>query len=357
MINLTENEQLGNILPYLYDEYDIGAVEQLIDETFSIDNLTELSVKSQNLITNAAKKHGLNVSFNTAVAKTFSEIHKYNPYHDSKGRFARAKGSRMVVVQTPHPWEKRSSVGKHIDPKTGKISKERMKLYNSIIEAHFEGVEKPSGKPKLEYMGGGGASGKSYTLDSGYLKTVPKGKKAVQINADDIKNMIPEYKDMINSGNSRKQKSAAAFVHQESSLLASQITKMAMDRGYDVVIDGTASNAKKLHEEISKARKNGYEVNAHYINAPMDVALESNKKRYEEEKRYVPEDVLIDAHKKVSSNFESLVNKDMFDHVEIINNDRKNPLKTIYEKDTGKDAIIHDSQAYKEFIGKKDYSS
>lgn len=92
MINLTENEQLGLILPYLYDEYDIGAVEQLIDETFSIDNLSELSIKSQHLITDAAKKHGFNVSFKTT---------------------------------------------------------ERMKLYNSIIDAHFEGVEKPTGKPKL----------------------------------------------------------------------------------------------------------------------------------------------------------------------------------------------------------------
>ncbi|MCB6569994.1 zeta toxin family protein [Eubacterium limosum] len=356
MINLTENEQLGLILPYLYDEYDIGAVEQLIDETFSIDNLSELSIKSQHLITDAAKKHGLNVSFKTKVAKTFAEIHKYNPYHDSKGRFARAKGSKMVVVQTPNPWQKRSSVGKNISPKTGKISKERMKLYNSIIDAHFEGVEKPTGKPKLEYMGGGGASGKSYTLDSGYLKTVPKGKKAVQINADDIKSMLPEYKDMVNSGNKKQQKKAAEFVHQESSILAKQITAMALDQGYNVVVDGTASNAKKLKNEIKKARRNGYEVNVHYINAPIETALNSNKKRFEEEGRYVPDKVLIEAHQSVSKNFEKLSDSGLFDSIEIINNNRKDPLSTIYSKKKDEDAIINDSEAYQQFIDKKDYS-
>lgn len=92
------------------------------------------------------------------IAKTFSEIHKYNPYHDAKGRFARANGSKTVVVPTPKSVVKGTSLKKHIDPKTGKISKERKQLYDKIIKSHFEGVEKPTGRPNLEYMGGGGAA-------------------------------------------------------------------------------------------------------------------------------------------------------------------------------------------------------
>lgn len=355
MIDLIQNEQLGELLPFLYDIYDIERVEGLIDETMGIDNLSQLSSSSKEMIQNAAKKNGLKVNFREKVAKTFWEVHKYNPYHDKRGRFTTSKGSHMVVVKTPQPWDKFSSIGTHIDPKTGKISKEREKLYNSIIEKHFEGVEKPSGRPKLEYMGGGGASGKSYTLESGYLKNVPKGKKAVQINADDIKAMLPEYNQRVDSGIKAQQKGAAAYVHQESSILASQIASMAMDRGYNVVIDGTASNASKLKKEIAKARKNGYEVNAHYINAPLETALASNKKRFEQEGRYVPDNVLIKAHKDVSKNFEKLAESNLFDSVEIINNNRKDPLKTIYQRKKGEDPVVNDEQSYKEFLRKKDF--
>lgn len=187
------------------------------------------------------------------------------------------------------------------------------------------------------------------------LKVLKSQRESLSL-ADDIKNMLPEYKQMINSGVTKKQKSAASFVHQESSILAKQITSMALDRGYNVVIDGTASDAKKLKKEINKARKNGFEVNAHYINAPIETALDSNKKRFDEEKRYVPDEVLIEAHTKVSKNFESLVNSDIFDSVEVINNNRKDPLSTIYSKKKGEGAIINDSEAYQQFIDKKDYS-
>lgn len=290
------------------------------------------------------------------IAKTFSEIHKYNPYHDAKGRFARAGRSKTVVVPTPKVVGKGTSLKKHIDPKTGKISKERKLLYDKIIKSHFEGVEKPTGRPKLEYMGGGGGSGKSYILDSGYLKTVPKGKKAVQVNADEIKTMLPEYKKMIRSKDENIRKGAAEFVHQESSNLAKQITSKALDQGYNIVVDGTASNAKKLKSEIEKARKNGYEVNAHYINAPIGTALNSNEKRFEQEGRYVPDHILVEAHQNVSQNFEKLSNSDLFDTVEIINNNHKDPLSTIYSKKKGEEAIINDSEAYQQFIDKKNYA-
>lgn len=288
------------------------------------------------------------------IAKTFSEIHKYNPYHDAKGRFARAGGSKTVVVPTPKVVNNWTSLKKYIDPKSGKITKERVQLYNKIVESHFEGVEKPTGKPKLEYMGGGGGSGKSYTLESGYLKDVPKGKKAVQVNADEIKKQIPEYKEMIESGNKRKEELAAWYVHEESSILTRQITATALNRGYNIVIDGTASNINRMKSEISKARKKGYEVNGHYINTSIENALKANIERSRETKRFVPVSDLIEAHVKVSANFERI--SSLFDYVEVVNNDRRNPLQTIYEKEYGKPPVIHDQKAYNEFIEKKNFS-
>lgn len=288
------------------------------------------------------------------IAKTFSEIHKYNPYHDAKGRFARANGSKTVVVPTPKVVGKGTSLKKHIDPKSGKITNERMQLYNKIVESHFEDIEKPTGKPKLEYMGGGGGSGKSYTLESGYLKDVPKGKKAVKVNADEIKKQIPEYKEMIESGNKKKEELAAWYVHEESSILTRQITATALSRGYNIVIDGTASNINRMKSEISRARKKGYEINGHYINTSIENALKANIERSKETKRFVPVADLIEAHVKVSANFERI--SSLFDYVEVVNNDQKNPLHTIYEKEYGSPPIIHDQKAYNEFIEKKNYS-
>lgn len=288
------------------------------------------------------------------IAKTFSEIHKYNPYHDAKGRFAHASGSKTVVVPTPKAVGKGTSLKKHIDPKSGKITNERMQLYNKIVESHFEDIEKPTGKPKLEYMGGGGGSGKSYTLESGYLKDVPKGKKAVKVNADEIKKQIPEYKEMIESGNKKKEELAAWYVHEESSILTRQITATALSRGYNIVIDGTASNINRMKSEISRARKKGYEINGHYINTSIENALKANIERSKETKRFVPVADLIEAHVKVSANFERI--SSLFDYVEVVNNDQKNPLHTIYEKEYGSPPIIHDQKAYNEFIEKKNYS-
>jgi len=207
----------------------------------------------------------------------------------------------------------------------------------------------------MVFMGGGGGSGKSYLLESHYIDTPPQeAKKAVHVNPDHIKDQIPEYKEML-KGSPDVQKEAAGFVHQESSILANRLVKMAIARGYNVVLDGTASDEKKTTAQAKLAREAGYKVEAHYVQCPMETAMAANIKRYHESGRYVPEDILVDAHKAVSTNFEKLANKGIFDHVDLIQNDRVHPLKTIASASGGGKLQVHDQAAYKEFVDKKNF--
>lgn len=242
-----------------------------------------------------------------------------------------------------------------VKDKNGKthLSEERSKVYQGIIDTAFDGVEKPEhGKQEVVIMGGGGGSGKSYLIKSQYIQVAPQSaKKAVHINPDDIKDGLPEYKQMLSSNDENVRKNAANFVQQESSIIAERIYSLAVAKGYSVVYDGTGSDMKQMERFTSQARKSGAVVKAYYVQAPIDVALKNAEKRYETEGRYVDPARLIEAHRKVSSNFEKMVEKGFFDETSLIQNDREHPLTTI-ATGKGKQLTVNNSEAYQSFMNK-----
>ena len=292
------------------------------------------------------------------VAKSYAELRKYNPYHDERGRFASANGFRTYSAdrRIKQPWGENNSLMAHMDPDTGTVSRERAALYNRIINKYLEGVEPPAdGKPTLDYMGGGGGSGKSYTISQGVVQVPGKG-KAVQINSDDIKMEIPEFRQRAASDDEALSKGAANYVHEESSKITKYLTQAAMAKGLNIVIDGVASDPEKLSQEIKAARDGGYStVRAHYVATPTEIALAASRSRYsdnpnKEERRYVPDDVILEAHKKVSANFPAL--SELFDSVEVVQNDRSSPVRRIAYKERGGEMQVTDQAAYQAFLDK-----
>jgi len=286
-----------------------------------------------------------------------SKFEKANPYHDERGRFSSANRSRIIVPMMDKDYAKApagadNSFNQHINPKTGRISAERRKLYEDIISKHLDAVES-SPNPTVDYMGGGGGSGKTFMINQGYADVPTKASsKAVHINPDDIKEMLPEYDKMRFSGDDNQAKRAAGYVHEESSLLAKEITRRAIDKGCSIVIDGTGSNPKKIEQQVEAARQKGYQINGHYVNTPFETAMSNNKKRFENpgEKRWVDEEVLKHAHVSVSKNFESVL--PLFDKMTLYHNDGKSTPVVIANYEKNGMLEVRDSALYQSFLGK-----
>lgn len=154
-------------------------------------------------------------------------------------------------------------------------------------------------RPRVLFVAGGTASGKSSAmgLEENAMVVPPD---AVNIDPDEIKAMLPEYVEMIGSGD----KYAAVGVHLESGQIARRLLNEAMRRGLNISRDGTGdSPGMKFAKEISKMSAAGYEVHVFYVNAPTDVAVERAERRARETGRWVPESQIREIHKNVSARF------------------------------------------------------
>lgn len=239
------------------------------------------------------------------------------------------------------------------NPKTGyRITAERAAVHSKIVQDATRGVPR-SDDPTFHMLGGGPAAGKSTAIDSG-LADVPKGDKAVQINADSIKEGLPEYDRMRFSSNDDEFFNAAAFSHEESSFLAKQVQKAAFENKQDVVLDGTGdSKYATLEKKVGQARDAGYKVSATYATVPTaDAVTRSNKRSLKPtERRFVPEAVVRGTHKDVSAVFPEAVRKGLFDSAKLIDTSVLGEEVLIGET-SGGSFVVRDQAKWNSFVAK-----
>jgi len=171
---------------------------------------------------------------------------------------------------------------------SGGYSKERRELHEQIIN-DFLGKVGKSDKPIMILSGGGSASGKSTVLHD----ALPQfDTELAHIDADAIKEKIPEYKAMVDL----KDESAAAHAHQESSQLASKLIETSFESGRPFVYDSTMKDTEKMKRVIDEAKKRGYGVHIVFADLDKDIAIERARKRAEQTGRKVPEDIIKKSH-------------------------------------------------------------
>lgn len=183
----------------------------------------------------------------------------------------------------------------HTDAK-GNLSPERAALHRRILALHLRGHEPGKGARESVFFGGGPASGKSTLVTSGKV-SLPDD--SVLVNPDVIKNMIPEYRKLIEAGDT----SASAKVHEESSVIAEKIRRAALARGHDTVID----KVKIKPEHVREARAKGYRTRGVIVTARTKTAVDRARVRAERTKRYVDPKVIADGHREVSQQFPAVV--------------------------------------------------
>lgn len=126
-------------------------------------------------------------------------------------------------------------------------------------------------------LGGRGGSGKSW-----FKGRVYDPSEFVVLDADEIKEMLPEYQEW-----------NAFQVHEESGEIFDAITDFALSLGLNIVHDSTLKTEKKAIELIQKFKEEGYRIEVHYMYLPRDKAAKRALKRFLNNGRYVPIEVIL----------------------------------------------------------------
>tara|TARA_R110002020_G_scaffold323100_7_gene538888 strand:+ start:1085 stop:5047 length:3963 start_codon:yes stop_codon:yes gene_type:complete len=230
----------------------------------------------------------------------------------------------------------------------------RETLHENIIE---EGLSKatPVEKPIVHFMGGGPASGKGTAIRRGLID-VPDN--IVIVDADEIKDALPEYRALIDDRSSR----AAAYVHEESSYLSKEMFSESIGSGRNTQLDGTGdSSMEKLRSKVASAREassaqGGTKVIADYITIDTEEAVRRARRRAVETGRSVPESVVRETHASISRIFPDILDENLFDDVKLWDT-AFDPPKLILRKVDGV-LEIYDDAAYERFLMKNpDYVS
>jgi predicted ABC-type ATPase len=182
--------------------------------------------------------------------------------------------------------------------KDGKWSAQREILHHKIMsellspEAVKNATPADGENPTFIILGGRGGSGKS-----SFEGTVYDPKKAIVLDADHIKGMIPEYEGW-----------NAASVHNESGEIFDNAVRLARELGLNVVLDKTMKTAKSAIADVQAFKDAGYRTEAHYMHLPRQEAAKRAVGRFlggGEKGRYVPVDVVL----------ANTTNEDAFDQV------------------------------------------
>jgi hypothetical protein len=245
----------------------------------------------------------------------------------------------------------------HFGIGSGEIPAERRALHEAIINSIIYGNGKWSPKkqenPAAWIMGGGPASGKTFLRQGGFFDTPSRG-DAVHLDADEIKHMIPEFdslvKELADAGMDPTQ--AASAVHSESTYIQRQAIARAASEGFHVVVDSTGDGGpKSFHSKIDALRAAGYKMKGRFADVSIGKALTDAKARQKEEKRGVPDDILVDTHIDVARAVLYSLENGLFDDFEIVNNENHNAPVTVAAFKDGVLAV-HDTKKWSEFVGK-----
>jgi predicted ABC-type ATPase len=181
----------------------------------------------------------------------------------------------------------------------GDWTPERRALHKQIFD-HFLNHVPPVPKdkqPMAIMMMGGPATGK------GELTAQIPSKSYVKVDADSIKEMLPEYQQMVKDGD----RDAASYVHKESGELASRMRDMARKQRKNMVLDGTGRFAGSYQHRMGELQTSGYHVQLMMPAVDdLETVVSRAKQRAAEKGRWVPEDFIRDNHEPIMRNFLSL---------------------------------------------------
>jgi predicted ABC-type ATPase len=212
------------------------------------------------------------------------------------GSLAKPSASIDWFAEPPKPRTPQTSSELH--RAKGGWTPEREELHKKILGHFLDKVPSvPKDKKPIVIMTMGiPASGKSQLVRG--VKT----DQFVKVDADAIKEMIPEYQDKVKKGD----RNAANYVHDESGTLASRLRDMAREQRKNVVYDGTGKYVGSYLHRIEQFQKDGYHVQVLMPHLSAETAIERADQRGKEGGRWVSSDIIRSNAHAVPYNFEEL---------------------------------------------------
>lgn len=197
-------------------------------------------------------------------------------------------------------------------------------------------TQKAHSKDKTIFMlGGAPANGKSTFLKS---KLVIYPDMALKIDPDEIKILLPEYQLML----SMNEPIAAELVHEESSHIAKQIRKIAIEEGYDLILDGVANDTfEKRNEDVKELKSNGHFLRIDYVTLDTSLSLQLSEKRFQYTGRKVPDEYVKDRNRRIALLIPQLVENNIFDELYLWDTNQENKPRLILSQKSGKLKIVN----------------
>jgi len=225
-----------------------------------------------------------------------------------------------------------------LQSRVGDKSPERLAIRENIVNERLaQGVTVTDRNPVAYVMGGGGASGKGTIVKMLRQEGHIPDKGVVEINPDDIKEAIPEYKQIIEAGDGR----AAEITHEESSDLAKKLQAEAITKKTDILLDVTLGDKTKGITKIQELKSAGYEVRLIGVTVDPEEAVKRAVTRGLASYRFVPGGDMLAAHKGFSGAFEDYAK--LVDEALLFDNNADIPVHIAMSGKGGKLEILDDS--------------
>jgi predicted ABC-type ATPase len=232
----------------------------------------------------------------------------------------------------------------------GEYTAERKTMHEKVYSKFLDHVQRvpDSKKPVAIVMMGGTAAGKGTVV----RHVMGDHNDFVNVNPDDCKEEIPEYKHAINlgddeSGTPTSAKDAALMAHEESSDMAEEIRKRAIAGRKNLILDGTGKNAEKYARKLQELKDAGYHVRLFMPHVDMDEAKKRAKERAQRSGRYVPDDFVDMAHHLIPGNFQTIARAA---HEAVLFDNSRPPPRPVWSIDNAKGAsVVHDKKFVSEF--------
>jgi len=178
----------------------------------------------------------------------------------------------------------------YLNNKIYKLGQDEHKGIDNIVNAIYKNGSET--KDRIAFIVTGlPAAGKS-TLTNEIKANV----KAIVIDPDDFKKVIPEYKNG----------TGTAATHKESKVLFRKMGEKAIGNGDNVIIPLLGRNEQSLNEIIQSLKDNKYNIIMTRVDVPVNVAKLRNLKRAVETGRYVYDDLIT---KEVDNTIKTIYNK------------------------------------------------
>lgn len=246
----------------------------------------------------------------------------------------------------------------HFRSGEGGFSKERQQLHRKILDSilYGNGSVKPKQQenPTAWFFGGGPASGKTFLRQGGFFTNPPRGEDCVHIDADEVKQLIPEFKQLVADLEARglPPTAAAAVVHAESTYITRLATQEAASKGYNIALDSTGDGGPvSFAKRLEPLRENGYRLQGAYATVSMRKALADAKSREKETGRGIPDDTVLEIHTDVSRAVLYGLQNNLFDDFELASNEDHNNPRVIASARDGK-LVVHDADQWDAFVAK-----